>query len=328
MPLPAPPVGRSTRWLAAAVALAASTLATSARADSDSDVALARELAVAGIIQADNGDCAGAVAKLERAAKLHPAPTILGRLGECHVLLGHVVVGSEILQRLLREELATDASPAFVKAKERARKVLDEALPKIARIKVHVSAPPGVKPTVTVDGQPFSDAALDVPRPVDPGKHELVASAAGQHQATATITVGPGESTDATLTLTPDGSKPPPAPLAPTPARVDVVTPVAPAGSDRPAWQIGLPWATTGALAVGAGVLGTVALSASRDLDRQLKTFPITQPELTATEHRAASFAAAADIATGAAVVMAGVSIYLTVTRHRGGAVPRTAVVF
>ena len=156
MPLPAPPCGRCARHRGIAMRrLAVNRTSMRARSrrsrrgpaaaePTEADVALARELAVAGITLADNGDCAGAVVKLERAAKLHPAPTILGRLGECHVQLGHVLLGTEILQRVVREDLAADASPAFVKAKERARKVLDEALPKVARLKVHVSAPPGV----------------------------------------------------------------------------------------------------------------------------------------------------------------------------------------
>jgi PEGA domain len=321
---------RSGGWVAtAAIALAIATRAAPAlAAPDDADVALARDLAVAGIIQADAGDCAGAVVKLERAAKLHPAPTILGRLGECHVQLGHVVLGTEILQRVVREDLAADASPAFAKAKERARKVLDEALPKVARITVHVAAPPGVRASVTIDGQPMSDAALDVARPIDPGKHQLVASAAGQHPASAEISVGAGQTTEATLTLTADAAQPAtPPPLAPRAARADIVTPP-PASADRPTWQVALPWTATGALAVGAGVLGAVALSASRDLDRQLKTFPITQPQLTATEHRAAGFAAAADVVTGTAVAMGAISLYLTVTRRRAAAPKSTAGAF
>ena len=97
------------------------------------DVAAARALAVEGIKLADAGDCRAAVEKLERAEALRHAPTILGRLGECQVALGKIVLGTENLQRVVREQLAADAPAAFRDAQARAQKVLDTALPRIGK---------------------------------------------------------------------------------------------------------------------------------------------------------------------------------------------------
>src|SRR5690606_34477298 len=100
--------------------------------------AAARSLGVEGIKAANAGDCETAVDKLSRAEALYHAPTILGRLGECQVALGKLVEGTENLNKVVREQLPDDAPAAFFKARERAQKVLDQALPKIAKLKINV----------------------------------------------------------------------------------------------------------------------------------------------------------------------------------------------
>src|SRR5688500_11413705 len=63
------------------------------------NVAAARALGVQGIQLADAGQCDKAIEKLSRAEALYHAPTILGRLGECQVQVGQVVLGTENLNR-------------------------------------------------------------------------------------------------------------------------------------------------------------------------------------------------------------------------------------
>ncbi len=134
------------------------------------DIAAARSLGVQGIRLADDGKCADAIEKLERAEALYHAPTILGRLGECQVAVGHIVLGTENLNRVVREPLAPNAPAAFKAAQERAHKVLDSALPRIAYLTVKVE-PMTVTPTVTVDGASVPAALIGAERPTDPGPH-------------------------------------------------------------------------------------------------------------------------------------------------------------
>src|SRR5215203_4216783 len=101
-------------------------------------IAAARSLGLAGIKMADAGDCKGAIEKLSRAESLYHAPSILGRLGECQVQVGQVVLGTENLNRVVREQLAANAPKAFLDAQERAKGVLNTALPKIAHLTVRV----------------------------------------------------------------------------------------------------------------------------------------------------------------------------------------------
>jgi hypothetical protein len=188
---------------------------------SASDTALARTLGSEGVQLADAGNCAGAIEKLERAEKLYHAPTILGRLGECQVSIGKIVAGTENLQRVVREQLAPKAPKAFVDAQARAQKVLDTALPKLAKLKIHVEAPAGVTPTITQNGEPVSAATLDLDRPVDPGVHKIEVSAPGYRMAHAETTIAEGGSGQVSLRLEPDPNAPPStanvAPDAPTP---------------------------------------------------------------------------------------------------------------
>ena len=94
-------------------------------------IAAARSLGMQGIKMADAGDCKGAIEKLSRAESLYHAPSILARLGECQVKVGQVVMGTENLNRVVREQLAANAPKAFRDAQERAKGVLSSALPKI-----------------------------------------------------------------------------------------------------------------------------------------------------------------------------------------------------
>lgn len=184
--------------------------------DSPADVAAARQLGVEGVQLADKGKCADAVEKLERAEKLHHAPTTAERLGECDIELGHLVAGTEILQRLVREQLGPNPPAAFTASVQKAQKLLPTVLPRIGKLHVTVAAPPGSKFGVKVDGQPLSDALVDADRPTDPGMHTVEASGAGLLTASQKVTLKEGETQKVPLTLEAD-------PNAATAAPVPVV---------------------------------------------------------------------------------------------------------
>jgi hypothetical protein len=196
---------------------------------SAADVSLARTLGLEGVQLADAGNCAAAIDKLQRAETLYHAPTILVRLGECQVQIGKIVAGTETLQRVVREALPPKAPKAFTDAQARAKKVLDAALPKVARLKIHVDMPAGVRPVIKLDGESISLAALDVDRPADPGSHVVEASAPGFLVARTETTLHSGASGAANLKLEPD-----PAAQAVPPASAYGQEAVAPGSSGPP----------------------------------------------------------------------------------------------
>jgi len=228
------------------------------------DIALARSLGLEGVQLAESGNCAAAIDKFQRAEALYHAPTILVRLGECQVATGKVVAGTENLQRVVREPLLPKAPKAFVDAQARAQKSLDASLPKVAKLKIHVDAPPGVRPTVKLDGESISLAALDVDRPADPGSHQVEASAPGFKTARSDTMLAEGGSGSASLRLEPDAAGGPPpqgmGPVAPYPPG-----PAAPPGYGPPGqMQMQYPPAQPGAETKGSSskTLGFVLIGA------------------------------------------------------------------
>ncbi len=175
---------------------------------SAADRASARELGIAGVMLAEKGKCNEAIEKLERAEKLYHAPTTLDRLGECQIEVGRVVEGTENLQRVVREALPANPPKAFVTAKARAQAALKKALPRIAKLRIQVSAPDGTEIAVTIDKEPLSSASIGTNRPTDPGTHTIEATGPGMLPAQQTVTLKEGDSQAVSLKLEPDPNAP------------------------------------------------------------------------------------------------------------------------
>src|SRR6476661_5989116 len=113
------PMRSTLATLSVTALLLAVTVAAPAHADSSAEnKSAARSLGIEGIQYARQGDCVKAIPLLERAETLFHAPTILGTLGECQVQVGHLVEGTENLNRVAREALTADAPAAFLQAQE------------------------------------------------------------------------------------------------------------------------------------------------------------------------------------------------------------------
>ncbi len=248
---------RATRHTACATALLlALTLgrSTPARADepSPADLAAARDLGTQGVLLAEAGKCKQAIEKLQRAAALYAAPTIVVPLGECQIKIGKIVAGTERLQRVVREPLADGAPKPFIEARQHAQDLLDKALPRIAKLVIHVKAPARARVEVAIDDTGVPSALLGAPRPTDPGTHRIVARAPGYRTAARRITLADGESKSVELVMhaLPQSEMP----SAPTSTRSTV----------------GYVALGLGVAGVGVGsVLGVVALQKKRDLDAQ-----------------------------------------------------------
>lgn len=301
-------------------------------ADDAADVAAARALATEGVKLADAGNCADAVDRLSRAEALHHAPTILGRLGECQVLLGKLVEGTENLQKVVREPLGDKAPPAFVAAVERAKKVLAVAQPKIARLTLAIG-PAEAKPVVTIDGVQVSSAALGSARPMDPGSHQVAVSAPGYVSTSATLELAEAESKQLALQLVPAAKPPEPpppvdvappaAPPAPTPPAAPPEQPAPPAPSAK-AHELDaasndgrtVAWVAFGVGAAGivsGATFGFVALDSKRTLDRVCpeRICPVDEHETLDDAHRWATMSTIGFIVGGVGI---GVGAFVLAT--------------
>jgi hypothetical protein len=233
------------------------------------NVAAARTLGIEGVRLADAGKCDQAIEKLSRAESLYHAPTILGRLGECQVQVGQIVLGTENLNRVVREQLAPNAPKAFRDAQERAKKKLDAALPRIGYLTVLVE-PKEATISVTVGGTPVPTALIGAERPTDPGTHEIVASAPGFITQKTTLTLAEAGRETVTLRLPVDPDAQPATPIEPPPGPA---VPPAPPPAPAPAASGGsktLGYVLIGVGAAGVvlgGVTGAMALQKKGELD-------------------------------------------------------------
>jgi hypothetical protein len=262
-----------------------------AQEDADAaETAAARSIALEGIKLADSGRCDEAIDKLARAEKLHHAPVVLGRLGECQVAQGKLVEGTENLRKVLREPLPAEPAAVLVRARDRAAAVLERAKTRIAALNIVVKGGPreNAELVIVVDGQPMNVALLDADRPADPGEHLIEATAPGYLRAVTRVSVATGERQSVTLNLELD----PKAHVAAAPALEGNAAPsdtstlftrvpppnesgAPPAGANagapaqRNLTSAYVAWAAGGAAVAAGSIFGLLAFQGKSDLDKQ-----------------------------------------------------------
>ena len=294
--------------------------------------AAARSLGMQGVQLAEAGDCAHAVDPLTRAESLRHAPTTLEWLGECHIALGKLVVGTEELNRVIHEPLPPNSPAAFAAAQDRARKKVDAAVARIGKLRIHIDHPAGVKPQVKVDDELVFDAMLDADRPTDPGAHKVTVTAAGMKPTAASVTLADSQSSSVSLTLEPDpnavAAPPPPsasAPAtgaAPAPAASGATTapppeaPPAEPGSKTPAF-IALGVGVVG-VAVGA-IFGGIALGTKSTLDGECPNKNCPSSSDQSTINSLGTQAWVSTIGFGVGIVGLGVGTVLWATSGSSG---------
>jgi hypothetical protein len=171
----------------------------SASAQSEADKTTARALAIEGQKALESGDFTAAVDKFSRAEKLYHAPTLLVGLGRAYGGLGKYVEAMESFNSVIREELPDNATAAFKKAIADAQQEVQGLDEKIAWVTITVVGPD--EPVVSLDGASVSIASLGVKRAVNPGDHELAASADGYKKSDESFSIVSGETKDVSVTL-------------------------------------------------------------------------------------------------------------------------------
>jgi len=199
----------------------------------EADKATARALAIDAHKALDAGDYVRAADLFERAERLYHAPTLLLGLGRAYVHLGKYVEAMESFNKIIREKVGANATEAFVRAQEDARREVVGLDEKIGWVTISVTGPS--EPEVKLDGAAVSVASLGVKRAANPGDHVLEISADGYLPAKRSFSIQPGATEEVALAMEP----------APEPVGGDGGTP-----------PVGAPDTGTGAL----GIAGWVAI--------------------------------------------------------------------
>ncbi len=259
--------------------------AAPAHAQSDADRATARQLGGEGQEALDKKDFKTAEDRFRRADQLFHAPTLALGLARAYAANGKYVEAQETYNRIVREGVPAGAPAAFQNAVESARTEMASVSPKIGAVVITVTG--ADNPKVTVDEQPFPNAALGVKRAANPGVHVIRASADGYKTADARVTVTEAGTATANLTLEKDlnaavAALPPTGPAAgtvpsngtgtgtgPAPAS-NLSPPPEPSGGGSSVKTIGLVlMGVGGAGLVVGGITGVMAMGKHSDLEKE-----------------------------------------------------------
>lgn len=178
-----------------------SAFASSGLAQTASEKSGARALAKQGIEAYEAGDYEKALDLLTRAEGIYHAPPHQLFMARAHVKQGQFVEAYELYNSVSRETLSEDAPSAFANAQKEARAELRTVEPRIAHLTVSVvNAPDDVE--VRDNGKSVDSVFLGAQRPVNPGRHELVASSVSGSSEAIVVELEEGGSTEISLELT------------------------------------------------------------------------------------------------------------------------------
>lgn len=301
-----------------------------ARAQSDQERSAARSAAIEGIKAFQEGRHAEAVDLLTRAEGVVHAPTHLLYLARAQQALGHLVEAREAYLKLVNETLPASAPRAFVDAKAQAAVEVESLEPRLPKLKVVVGGAESGKAQLSVDGKALPGAAIGVPTPVNPGKHEVVVSASGYAEQTRSVELAEGASETLEFRLVADPNGTPEPAASPLATSVDATTSapsdVAQGASSRATWGYVLGGGGL-ALTVAGGVFGFLAIQQGKDAENDSTLCPnkTCSPEGDAEVESAKTKALVANIGIGAGLALVGVGAYFLLTGDSSEENPRAA---
>jgi len=188
---------------------------------------------------------------------------------------------------------------------------------RVARVEIAVNVE-GADITVddvSVGRSPLSQAIL-----VGAGRRKIAATKAGMSTATRVVDIAGGDKPKVSLELVEQSAQVITVTTQPDGTTTQKLVPLQPQVSVRtttgPSTAFWISFATTGVLAVGAGVLGAVALVQKNNFDAAVQKVGATTLEIDDARDRTRTFALATDITSGVAIAAAITTVVLAFTTH------------
>lgn len=240
-----------------------------------------------------------ALVEFERAYQLSPDYRVLYNIGQVRVQLGRYAKAREALEEYL--EKGGDAINA-----DRKREVtadLEMLSQRTARLTI-VTNESGAD--ILIDDVVVGTSPLDTPIVVDAGEHKVELRKPGFYGRSSQVTLAGRDDLSVTIDIVAIPDRGTPRVVVERHTEREVAAPAA----DRTMMWIG--WSTTGALAIGAGVVGYFGITKANQLESRRTDYGVTSDELNDTKNSARTLFMIADVTGAAAIVVGGVSLYLT----------------
>jgi hypothetical protein len=264
-----------------------------------------------------DGEPALALIEFQRAYELVPDYRVLFNIGQVCIQLGRYAEARRALEDYAKEgadELPEDRSKSV-------QSDLEMLKGRTAYLKVLTNEPDA---EIVVDGLVVGISPLSAPLLLDAGVHSVEVRKLGYHGKSTRISLAGNDDRTATLDIVklPEEKREPKVVVEKTTIEQRIVE----KDSDRTVMWVG--WAATGTLALGAGVAGYFGITKANDLESMRTDYGVTPQQLDDAQTNARTLFLIADIAGAAAVVMGGVSLYLTLSAAEsapepGGATPK-----
>jgi hypothetical protein len=302
----------------ACLALLASTMLAQSAHAAGGDAAIAEDLFNDAKHLLEQGDTTHACPKFAESLRLDPTLGTRLNLAHCYEVAGKTASAWGEYKEVLRQaEAAKDSKRAQI-----AREHVAVVEAKLARVTLHAAGSDGV--AFALDGRALESAVLGTPFPIDPGDHEIDATATGKKPYKSTFHV---EAQSTSTVEIPALADLPVVVVPPAPAQ-----PVAPAHPDQPPAESSGTKRTVGYIVGGAGIVaigvgayfGVRTLSLASDVSSACPNGPCSSPDAIDKNSTAHTDALISDITIGVGVVALAAGAYLILTSKPSHAASRT----
>lgn len=251
------------------------TLSVSALAQEDK--VAARTLFNEGIKLQNEGKTDKALEKFEGAQRYYRAPTITLHIAQCQASLGKLVEANETYRVLENTPRKDDWSSDFVQAQQQGKAEQTQLEARIPKLTINVEPhPAGTK--LQVDNTEWDPVFIGVARPVNPGKHRIVAFAPNFNTAEEAVELREKDQRPVTLKLaaaTEPGTATPPVtpgqpPVGPTTTSPPTGSAPPPVATVTPVQVPPKPTEPGSALMIGGSLAGLIAVGNLPNVGYQL----------------------------------------------------------
>ncbi|MGC4091691.1 MAG: PEGA domain-containing protein [Polyangiaceae bacterium] len=297
-PAPAPAAPGAPSAEAPAAANAPSTTA-GAEAAQPTPQALkeAGERYTRGLSLYSGGEYLLALVEFERAYQLAPNYRVLYNVGQVRIQLARYSKAREALEEYLKQG-GDEINAERRKAVEADLQMLAERTAKLSIVSNEPAA------EISLDGFAIGITPLAEPVVVDAGEHSVEVRKNGYYGKTTRVTLAGRDDLEVRLDIT----------KIPESKAVVVQGPTTAQRPEKSLVWVG--WATTGALAVGAGVVGYLGVTKANDLESMRTDYGVSRQQLDDTKNSARTLFMISDIAGAAAVLVGGASLYFTLANN------------